>query len=155
MPLRQPPILRLILFLVLLLGTAATAWGLYQPLVRFPVVGALQFSQASLGGSGAASAIIAALLVASLLLLVPNRAAKLGLLVGGLAIGYLGATLLAIYRSNMDKALELADSSDSGIRALLEAREYQPAAWVLAVGIGIWVLAAILTRLHDGGSTAR
>src|SRR5947207_1558145 len=122
MPPRQSAALRLILLALMLLGVAVIAWSLFQPLVRFPVVGSLGFSESNLGGRTAAWGIAAALALASGLLLLPAALARVGLLVGGLSIGYLGATLMAIYRSGTDKALELADSGgDSGIRTLLAA----------------------------------
>jgi hypothetical protein len=136
----------------MLVAVGLTAWSLFQPLVRFPVVGSLSFSLSSLGGAPTAYGIIAALVVATLILLVPGQPARFGLLLGGLSIGYLGATLFAIYRTMMEKALDLADSSDSGIRTLLAQREYQPATWLLALGLLLWSVCALSARLHTSES---
>jgi len=142
---------RIIITCLAFLGTGLIGCGLFAPLVTVPVVGAVRFSDNILGGVPAARILIAVLAAASILLSLSGRLARVGAVVGTLALGFLGGLLISVYRHAMDQVMQIADlgdgTMDEGIEKLLAQMQYGAGAYCSFIG-GALILAAVACALR-------
>lgn len=125
-------------------GVCALQVALRAPLVRFPVVGSLQFAQSSLGSPRAAWLILAALAVAACLLLSRKHCLAItGLLMAAGTLGFLAGTLNGLYQGSMERVQMLVEAGgDAGIEQVLAGMQYQWGAFLLVAGSSLYLAGA-------------
>ena len=121
--------------ILMAIGTVSAGCGLFAPLVRVPIVGSIRYHESYLGGVGLASLIILLMSLAAGFCAFPSRLQKLGCLCVGGAFGLASGSLLAIYRTTMDKLQQIADAAE--IESLLAKVEIGPG--LLALGGGLLI----------------
>ena len=140
----------LIPFVLMLAGGCLVTWGLFSPLVTFPVIGSYKYSQPDFGGSAGLATLVAALfLLGAALHLAGPVCRRLGWICCGMGPGLLLGTLLVRRSWITDKLQQMADMSgqmDAGVEALLAKMETAGGAWSLGIGLALW-LAGVVWRL--------
>lgn len=140
----------LIPLVLMLAGGCLAAWGLFSPLVKFPVIGSYTFSQPDFGGSTWLAGLVAALfLLGAALHLAGPVFRRLGWICCGMGPGLLLGTLLVRRSWITDKLLQMADMSgqlDADVEALLAKMEISGGAWSLGAGLVLWA-AGLVWRL--------
>jgi Na+/phosphate symporter len=123
--------------LLMVFGTVTVGCGLFASLVCVPIVGSIRYHESYLGGTGLASLIILLLLLASAFCVFQSRLQKLGCVFAGLAFGLAAGSLLAIYRTTIDKLQQVADAAE--IESLLAKVEIGPGLLALGGGLVLWI----------------
>ena len=134
--------------ILMAIGTVSAGCGLFAPIIRVPIVGSICYHESFLGGVGLAFLIILLMCLAVGFCAFRSRLQKLGYLCVGGAFGLASGSLLAIYRTTMDKLLQVAEAAE--IESLLAKVEIGPG--LLALGGGFVVFTCGLLwhfRLKD------
>jgi len=129
----------------LFVGTALVGGSLFVPLVTFPMVGSVRYYESGLGGHWLAGIIIALLLLGAIIYRLPCACGHIAALCGGAGLGLALGTIWAIYRSGIDHLMELADSMGKDIQLLLQNMTCGAGAYLLAAGVLLWLLGALLS----------
>ncbi len=140
--------LRIVLPIISLTGACLIGYGLYQPLVDVPAVGAIRFTEDSLGGAPLACGIIAVLITGALLLIGPRPLVLCGALISLLGVGFLSGVLISIYRFAMGQVEIMAMGGGqiaADIEKLLAQMKYDTGCWLCAIGTILVILAAALS----------
>jgi type IV secretory pathway TrbD component len=127
--------------ILILAGTALSGWGLFSPLMTFPLGISFTYSQPDFGGSGALTAAIIILMLASAGVLVKGLCRPIGWCCAGMAAGLLAGTLHIRRAWVEDKLMQLADATgqmDEGIEALLAKMELSTGVYALGAGLLLW-----------------
>jgi hypothetical protein len=150
---------RILIAALALVGAGVIGYGLSAPLVTVPVVGAVRFTDNILGGVPTARCLTGALVVASVCMGVGGLLARIGVLVGTLALGFLGGLLLSVHRHAMDQVMQIADMGDGkmdeGIAKLLAQMQYGPGAYCAVFGGVMILIAAVVCLWPDRARAGR
>ena len=135
---------------LILAGTALSGWGLFAPLVKFPLIGSVAYSQPDFGGSSALAILIIIFMAAATGVIVKGLCRPVGWCCAGLAAGLLAGTLHIRRAWVEDKIMQLADATgqlDEGIEALLSKMEFVTGFHVLVAGLLLWAVGLLFTML--------